>query len=83
MVINKIIFKIILFIFFPSLIYANENIKIEIITDKDIIEVNEIFQIDVKIYGVSQDISLENIDNIDENVMIKYVGSSMNSNSPM
>jgi hypothetical protein len=66
--------KIIFFILFPSILFAYEKINIELLTDKSNIEVNEVFQIDVKIHGVSKDISLENIENINENVMIKYVG---------
>lgn len=74
MVKNKIILKIFLFIFFPSILFAEDNIKIEVITDKTDIAVDEVFQIDVKIHGISEDISLNNIDNINENVMIKYIG---------
>ncbi len=68
------IFKIFLFIFIPYLLSSQEDFTVEISLDKNTKKVNEVFQIDIKINGISENISLDEIKNIDENIAIKYVG---------
>lgn len=75
MVKNKI-FQLFLFIFIPYLLISEEDIKIEISIDKKPSKVNEVFQIDVKINGASENITVEDINNNNENVVIKYVGET-------
>ncbi len=73
MVIKKII-KTFIFISLSYLLFSTDKINININSDKKNVEVNEVFQIDVKIEGISSDISLDEIKNINENMIIRYVG---------
>jgi len=69
----------ILFVLFSiPLLFSQDDVKVNINLSKNGISVNEVFQINVEIVGVSDNASIENIENLDSSIMLKPSGTMSN-----
>ena len=77
---KKILINFILSAFFLAAMHSQDNVKINIKSNKYDVSINEVFQINIEIMGISENATIENIENLDSSIIIKQTGTMSNMN---